>query len=141
MALNDEDKDSTRVDGDTQASTDRIYRVHPSGYLVATGEVETPVTRYQFPLEHVRAATGQCQAWCYACERRGLQERVHFTESFDSLRNWVRAYVLAFESGRACNEEYAAMKAVAFSPAKGEPPSDDAVDPQAGSTGKRSTRA
>jgi uncharacterized protein DUF551 len=37
-------------------------------------------------LEHLRDDRGQCLSGCYACERRGLQERIRFTADYESLQ-------------------------------------------------------
>lgn len=38
------------------------------------------------PTQHAKAENGRCESWCYACERRGLQERVKFTEDYETLK-------------------------------------------------------
>jgi hypothetical protein len=37
-------------------------------------------------LQHETDAHGHCLPNCYACERKGLQERIRFTRDFESIR-------------------------------------------------------
>lgn len=42
-------------------------------------------------LEHAKDEKGRCRPWCYACERKGLQERIRFTEDYETLQSRLAA--------------------------------------------------
>ncbi len=52
---------------------------HPDCVLVRSGDAPTP-------LEHHQDAHGRCLPDCYACERKGLQDRVRFTADYETLK-------------------------------------------------------
>ena len=55
--------------------------------LEAAEALEAASTRQQKPqLEHAKKENGRCESWCYACERAGIQERIKFTEDYESLK-------------------------------------------------------
>lgn len=101
-------------------------------------------------VEHLKDASGRCLDGCYACERRGLQERIRFTAPYESL---VLALTQIAESNEECGCDHTTdsccnqagvfcarcIAAAALLLTRAQP-AVNAVDPQALSTGKPSQR-
>jgi hypothetical protein len=49
-------------------------------------------------LAHTQDAHGRCVSQCYACERTGLQERIQFTQDYESVKFHHAALLAALDA-------------------------------------------